>query len=101
MNSLNTKPQIVSLISDLLNRQEDIVFAYLFGTFATKETYQNVDVAIFTRNDSDNLRLGELQTDLHLATTKKIDLVHLNNLITQSPALAHKIVSKGIIIVDK
>jgi len=47
------------------------------------------------------LRLGEIQTELHLATGKKIDLIHLNNLISQNPAIAHEIVCTGLIIVDK
>ena len=85
----------------MLNNQEDILFAYLFGSFVCKEKYRDIDIAIYTSNDADLMRLGELQTDLHLATRKKIDLTHLNNLILQNPALAHEIVSAGILIVDK
>ena len=38
---------------------------------------------------------------MHLATATKIDLIHLNYLIKQNPALAHEIVSTGLLIVDK
>jgi hypothetical protein len=46
------------------------------------------------------LRLGEVQTELKMVTSKKIDLLHLNDLIPQNPALAHEIVSSGLILVD-
>jgi predicted nucleotidyltransferase len=97
---LNSKSNIISSITNVLKNQEDVVFAYLFGSFVAKEKYQDIDIAIYTSNAPDLMRLGEIQTELQMATSKKIDLIHLNNLILQNPALAHEIVSKGLTIID-
>ncbi|NHB69830.1 nucleotidyltransferase domain-containing protein [Bacteroidales bacterium M08MB] len=98
---MNARSNIISSITNVLKNQEDIVFVYLFGSFVSKEKYQDIDIAIYTSNDHSLLFLGEIQTELEMAVGRKIDIIHLNNIISQNPALAHEIVSKGLIVVDK
>ncbi len=94
------KTNIISKIKDLLANQEDVVFAYLFGSFIAKKNFRDIDIGIYTHGDIGLLRLGELQTELVKAINHKNDLVHLNYLHKQNPALAHEIVSKGLLILN-
>lgn len=98
---MNSKSNIISSITNVLKNQEDIVFAYLFGSFVSEDIFQDIDIAIYTSKDPSLLLLGEIQTELEMAASRKIDIIHLNNIISQNPALAHEIVSKGLILVDK
>lgn len=99
--NVHPKSLLISSITDFLSRQEDILFAYIFGSFVKKDKYQDIDIAIFTSSNPNLLRLGEIQIELHIVTKQKVDLVHINNLHTQNPALAHEIVSNGLLIIDK
>jgi predicted nucleotidyltransferase len=95
------KSSIITSITDYLAEQDDIVFAYLFGSFVRKEKFQDVDIAIFASSDLDLLRLGEIQTELHIATKQKIDIVYFNQIHKQNPALGHEIFTTGQLLLDK
>jgi len=85
-------------LSAFFATQHDIVFAFLFGSFADPSRLfpRDVDVAVFADPEPDLMRLGLLQYELEGVTGRKTDLVLLNGLPAQNPLLATQIFAHGI-----
>lgn len=85
-------------IVQFLEVQQDLVFFYVFGSVLTSENFNDVDVAVYFRNDTyDLLRIGELVGEIEVLSGKKSDVVVLNKLYTKNPAFAHTIISTGVL----
>lgn len=93
--------EIISKLRKTLIKQENIVFAYLFGSFVTSERHRDIDVAIHTKGKMALLEFGELQTELSKSTGLDIDLIRINNLPGENPVLAFEIVSNGSLLFTK
>ncbi|MDK6027921.1 DUF86 domain-containing protein [Ignisphaera sp. 4213-co] len=91
---------IVDSVKKVLEKRSNIVFAYVFGSYATGvyRDESDVDVAIYTRNSMGWRELVELILELEDATNKKVDVVDLR---TAPLLLACEVVSKGIVVVDR
>jgi len=96
--------QLKIKLSDFFSNREEVLFAYIFGSFATKSNNKlsDIDVAIFTdikKVDNKEYRYGyqaEVMTDLmNMLNTDKIDLVLLNS---APPLLKHRILYYGELI---
>ena len=59
MKTLNRK-----IIRDLLAKDERVLFVYLYGSFTEAEEYRDLDIAVYSREEYDPLRLS---TDLKVA----------------------------------
>ena len=86
-------------ISRVLASRSDVLFGYLFGSYAegTPSEYSDVDVAIYFTDEEIDTRLDlihQLEKQLH----KKIDLLDLNR--TQNIYLLDTIIRKGIVVKD-
>ncbi|MEA3373965.1 MAG: nucleotidyltransferase domain-containing protein [Campylobacterota bacterium] len=92
---------MIDKLTASLRELDSVLFAYLFGSQATKQTHNNsdVDVAVFIA--SDKLDLDE-QLTIHHALSKalhqEIDLVILNNL--KSLTLLENILKDGVLLKD-
>ena len=75
---------------------EQINFALLFGSCVTdKFSYMSdIDVAIHTKELLNILLIGKIISDLEKISSRKIDLIELNDLYKKNPLLAYNIVSK-------
>jgi len=51
--SQTEKNQITSLISQILNQDERVVFAYLHGSFVCETFFRDIDVFVYTCKDED------------------------------------------------
>jgi len=87
-------------ITDLLNTQQYIQFAYLFGSFVTKTNYRDIDIACYCKPAIDLLEHGHLMSLLSQNINIKTDLVVLNGLYRRKPALVHKIIYDGKLIIN-
>ncbi len=87
--------KIVELLKKTLQKEDRVVNALIFGSFANgkKHHTSDIDIAIQTKESYDLslLDLGELYLELEEATNKKIDLVIINYLPFKSPLLAYNI----------
>ena len=94
-------PIIQKRLASVLSKQNNILFACLFGSEAKKETRygSDIDIAIYFDKDPAMLVLGELINNLEKETESKIDLVKLNNLDKTNPCLAHSVLSDCIILI--
>lgn len=90
-----SKEATISEIKKYLARQDDVVFAYVFGSFVKRKAFRDIDIAIYINSEIDLLRLGSIQSELTELTGENIDLVLLNGLPGKNPAFAHEIVTHG------
>lgn len=100
MKKLNTE-DIVNIATEYLSARDDIIFAYLFGSYANdKHTHlSDIDIAVYVKDDghTHDKKLGILNGMSKLLGSDSIDLVILN----QSPiSLLSKILANKIILVD-
>ena len=97
MKKSNTK-KIVRVTSEYFAKRDDIIFAYLFGSYAKeKQTHlSDIDIAVYIREKKgiSDKKLKILMDLSRLLKTDDIDLVILNkapiSLLTK--ILAHKII---------
>lgn len=100
---MNDKNKITSLINDYLFAREDIIFAYIFGSFATGKMHFNsdIDIAIYSKNYLETLELGGIVVDLEDMLEHRIDIVILNDRPKEHPELAYRIVTEGELLFNK
>lgn len=95
------KQDIASRISDYLLRQEEIVFAYLFGSFIYGDVFRDIDVAVYMEVKPDLIRFGLIKAELDQLTGHETDLVLLNGLSEKNPAFANEIISRGELLFSR
>lgn len=92
--------QNISEIETSLNKDGNILFAYLFGSKVKNNSRfgSDLDVAVYFKSEPEILEIGALVLELEKITNCKIDLVALNNLDKLNPKLAYSIISEGIVV---
>lgn len=51
--SKTEKERITSVISNVLTNDEDVIFAYLYGSFAAGSSFEDIDIFVYVQNDKD------------------------------------------------
>ncbi len=95
------KKIIVKRISKILNDREDIIFAYIFGSFVTSPTFSDIDVGIFVdlKEVKDSL---ELELELEDLLEKEIRYPMDVRIINRAPIyFSYEVIKNGHLIVDK
>jgi predicted nucleotidyltransferase len=96
--------QIINPIKTILQKHKEVLFAYLFGSYANGDNgpLSDVDIAVYLKNnllseEQENIA-GALRSDLEkeLQMPDKVGLVLLNEELP--PALEHDIVYNGKLI---
>jgi len=74
-----TGEDLIALLSEGLEKEEEVLFAYLFGSMATDKAGPNsdIDIAVYLKNDSLDTQL-RLITGLSKLTGGEVDLLILN-----------------------
>ncbi|KAF0151081.1 MAG: DNA polymerase beta domain-containing protein [Ignavibacteria bacterium] len=82
-------------IINYLNNYNEILFAVIFGSYASgkAKTNSDLDIGIYTEKGIDLLSLGRIITDLEKITGAKVDLIELKDLFKKSPVLAYQIIT--------
>jgi len=99
--SKKEKQLIIERISSQLNKRKQIIFAYIFGTFAQDEKFADIDIGVFVREENSIKSLNfefnleeEIKTFTHLLPDVRI--------INQAPiSFLYQVIKKGILIIDK
>ena len=96
--------ELIAKLKSTLDAHPDVIVAYLFGSAARGElrASSDVDVAVLVSADPagrtlSSLRLS-LQSDLHEAAHRPVDLVILNQ---ASPDLIHRVLRDGVLLVER
>jgi predicted nucleotidyltransferase len=95
------KEKLKNQLRDHLEKQDNIIFAYIFGSFVQKEHFRDIDTALFFESEPGLLALGRLQVELEQVCKENVDLVILNGLYTKKPAFSHEIVTKGELLFSR
>lgn len=95
------KTHIINIISEELKQKNEILFAYVFGSFVKDDSYKDVDVAIYVNNfskEQNNLWYAiSISVELEKKIKKPVDVVLLNKL----PDHIIFEVSKGILLFSR
>ena len=80
-NMQKSKETIVEIMKQELQKHDEIVFAYLHGSFAEKDTFHDIDIAVFLKKlpDSKLEYELELETKLIQVIGRIVDVRILNN----------------------
>jgi predicted nucleotidyltransferase len=96
------KIKITVNIKSVLEDNNNIVFAFLFGSIVRNKMHysSDIDIGIYFKNKPALFEIGNLNLKIEEAVNHKIDLVELNYLDKNDPVLAYNILSEGILIVN-
>ncbi len=100
------KKQIQNKIAEYLRERDEVIFAYLFGSFVGKEYYHDVDVAVylsdnFDKNDLKKFPYGYesgMISQLNILVRKNIDFIVMNN---AELYIQKKIINEGVLLFSK
>ena len=103
---MKEKKFIENKIIEYLDKKEEILFAYIFGSFINKDDYHDIDVAVylnenFDKNDTKKFPYGYesyMISELNLLTRKNIDFIVMNN---ANIIIQKKIITQGKLIFSK
>jgi uncharacterized protein len=90
-----SKEKIVEIVKQELQKHDEIVFAYLHGSFAEKDTFHDIDIAVFLKELPES-KLGyelELETKLIQVIGRIVDVRILNNVPI---SLRYHVIKKGL-----
>lgn len=94
MDKQTTEARIIHYLQE----REEILFAFVFGSFLTRDNYRDIDIALFFKDPPGLMELGLIHTELGEILQTKIDVVPLNGLPEKSPVMAHQVASTGKIL---
>lgn len=99
---------IIKVVREVLEKEENVVFAYFFGSFVSDEKFGDIDIGIYLGQPPDNIFTvsSELKHRIsrHLAEKNialiadKIDILVLNSI---SFAFLNRIFNEGQLILDR
>ena len=100
------KQIIVEKIKKYLRNKNEVMYAYIFGSFLIKENYHDLDIALyldkeFDKNDFVEYPYGyesKIMTELEQLLKQRIDIVIMNN---AGITILQRIINKGKLIVSK
>jgi len=106
--SKNQRNTIISIISKAIEKERKIIFAYLYGSFATESVIPNdIDIAIYTEEIENPFAF---QVDMKIAISEelrknKIDIspdeIDLRIINDATYDFVIDVLEKGILLVDK
>jgi predicted nucleotidyltransferase len=99
----------IDIITDILNKDKRVVFAYLYGSYTEGDNFRDVDIAVFSTIGYDPFQLS---ADLKIALYESIgiypdffDVRVINHLIDQGDLFSllylKKILETNKLLVDK
>lgn len=90
-------------IVDHLSKRQDIVFAYLFGSYTSglQNEMSDIDLAVYVTGEFPLLKQGSLVSQLEMMTGCDVDLVILSNAFERNPQFVYDIVFGGELLFSK
>lgn len=85
---------LLNSFNNIFMKNKKIVFVYVFGSFVSKGTYNDIDFAIYLSDgEIDTFEYLDLKRELMDISSKEIDIVILNEV---SPIIKHEVFRYGI-----
>jgi len=102
------REKVISTISRVLEGEEKVIFAYLWGSFVKEESFEDIDIFVYEKDFDDNFTLSSnLKERIYEEFLKeKIDLFSIDeidvNIINDAPYdFVIDILREGLLLVDK
>lgn len=89
------RQKIAESVRSILASSEDIVFAYIYGSFARGESVRDLDVALYTTEDKDFLFAIDIAALLRRDTGFEVDVAVMNH---APVALQFAILRDGVLL---
>ena len=92
---------LMDKIEKILSIFDDVEFAYLFGSYATKtaSNHSDIDIAIYIKDGLDRFDIGlKVHHELEISLSMDVDVVILNDL--KNLRLLKDILYKGLLLKD-
>lgn len=88
---------IIKRCKDILIEYEDIIFAYIFGSYAKDNIRidSDIDIAIYLTGNIDTYKYLDMKRELSEALKREVDLVILND---ATPLLRYEIYKNNILL---
>lgn len=96
MNNMN----FIEKCKDILIEYENIIFAYIFGSYVQGKIREDsdIDIAIYLEDNIDTETYLEIKMDLTKICKRQIDLIMLNN---ATPLLKYEIYKNNILLFSR
>jgi len=95
---ISKKDKIIKKIKNLVQNQDEIIFAYIFGSFIEEENFHDIDIAIYLNENKTSSKSTfyeiELSNQIESITSIPIDIIRLNSALD---AIVYR-ASKGLLI---
>lgn len=96
-----SKEKIKKEIEDIIQKKEEIIFAYLFGSLIDEEKFNDIDIGIYLNEDktgkNDPFYEIELSNQLEELIKIPVDIIRLNSISDVSDAVVYR-ATQGILI---
>jgi len=99
--SQQQKQSIIKGIASRLKKRKNIIFAYIFGSFAQEEKFSDIDIGVFVSEKISQEPLNfefDLEEEIQSFTHLPVDV----RIINHAPlSFVYHVIKEGILIVDK
>lgn len=92
------RERILNIISEFLRKQDDILFAYVYGSFAEEKPFEDIDIALYFSSHSDFNRVFGLEEEIGDKVGFSLDMQSLNE---ASLSFAFRVISTGKLLFSK
>lgn len=98
---IKEKEAFIRMISDILNAKEYILFAYIYGSFVSQDTFKDIDVGLFISDIKKKSPL-RLELDLEGEIGETVGIPVDIRIINDAPlSFVYNVLKNGILIVDR
>lgn len=73
------REEIKKALAEFLYRQEDILFAYIFGSFVREEAFRDIDIAVYSKDEKGFLYQSDMGYRCTMLTGYPVEVILLNN----------------------
>jgi uncharacterized protein len=102
-------PDDLKTIRTVLSKNPAVVFAYLYGSYKDSIVYNDIDIAVYSKEDSNPFSLSaDLKTDLSENTGRPpdgFDVRVINHLLTKGDLFSllylRDVLNDGIVLADR
>ena len=99
--SQQQKQSIIKGIASRLKKRKNIIFAYIFGSFAQEEKFSDIDIGVFVSEKISQEPLNyefDLEEEIQSFTHLPVDV----RIINHAPlSFVYHVIKEGILIIDK
>lgn len=95
--SIDQKETVINKIKEYLNKRQEVLFAYIFGSFVKSEEFSDVDIALYVNGEFSFKYEFEIEDNLEKILNLPVDVRVINN---APVSFAYGVLKDGLLIKD-